>query len=54
MSVHSHVQELRKKHQTLSAQVEAAQRSPAANDLEITNMKRQKLRLKEQIERLSH
>ncbi len=54
MSVSSHVQELRKKHQALAAQVEAAQRSPSCDDLEIKQMKRQKLRLKEQIERLTH
>lgn len=53
MSVSSHVQELRKKHQALSARVEEAHRSPAYDDLEIKEMKRQKLRLKEQIERLA-
>ena len=54
MSVNSHVVELRKKHQTLSAEVEAAERSPSFDALEISQMKRQKLRLKEQIERLTH
>ncbi len=54
MSVSSHVQELRKKHQALSEQVEAAQRSPSFDEIEIKQMKRQKLRLKEQIERLTH
>ncbi len=52
MSVSSHVQELRKKHEALSSQVEAAQRSPAYDALAIQEMKRRKLRLKEQIERL--
>lgn len=54
MSVSSHVHELRKKHQVLSDAVERAQRSPGTNDLEIVAMKRQKLRLKEEIERLAH
>ncbi|MBU3028968.1 YdcH family protein [Paracoccus marinaquae] len=54
MSVTSHVEELRRKHQTLSDAVEKAQRSPGASDLEITAMKREKLRLKEEITRLSH
>ena len=54
MSVASHVEELRKKHQTLSDAVEKAQRSPGISDLEIAEMKRQKLRLKEEITRLSH
>ncbi|EAR50351.1 hypothetical protein OG2516_16581 [Oceanicola granulosus HTCC2516] len=52
MSLDSHVQELRKKHQDLSAAVEAAQRSPATSDHEIAEMKKKKLLLKEQIERL--
>jgi hypothetical protein len=33
--------------------VEAAQRSPGANDLEIARMKKQKLQLKEEITRLA-
>lgn len=53
MTLSSHLQELRKKHQFLSEQVEAAQRSPSADDLEIMDMKKQKLRLKEEIHRLS-
>ncbi len=53
MSLSSHLQELRKKHQNLSEAVEAAQRSPATDDLEIARMKKQKLHLKEEISRLS-
>lgn len=53
MSLSSHLQELRKKHQLLSEEVEAAQRSPAVDDLTITSLKKQKLRLKEEIERLT-
>jgi hypothetical protein len=53
MALSSHLQELRKKHQSLSEQVEAAQRSPSTDDLEITDLKKQKLRLKEEIQRLS-
>lgn len=54
MSVASHVEELRKKHQVLSETVEREQRSPAADDLHIKAMKREKLRLKEEISRLCH
>lgn len=54
MTLSSHLQELRKKHKTLSEEVEAAQRSPATDDLTITQLKKQKLRLKEEITRLSH
>lgn len=53
MSLSSHLEELRKKHENLSAQVEMALQSPATDDLEITALKKQKLRLKEEIQRLS-
>jgi len=53
MSLSSHLQELRKKHLHLSQSVEDAQRSPGVNALKISEMKRNKLRLKEQIARLS-
>lgn len=53
MSLDAHLQELRRKHQTLSDQVDQALRNPAPDDFRITDLKKQKLRLKEQIERLS-
>lgn len=53
MSVSAHVEELRKKHQTLSEKVEVAQRSPGTTDVEIADLKKQKLRIKEEIERLN-
>ncbi len=53
MAMSSHLMELKKKHQHLSDAVEVAQRSPAADDLEIARMKKQKLALKEEISRLS-
>ncbi len=52
MTVGAHIQELRKKHDSLSKQVEDAQRSPGTNDSSIQEMKKQKLRLKEEITRL--
>ena len=52
MSLSSHLQELQKKHDTLSREVEEAQRSPGTNDLAIGLMKKQKLKLKEEIERI--
>lgn len=54
MSLSSHIAELRRKHEHLSEKVETAQRSPGVKDLEISDMKKRKLRLKEEIERLSH
>lgn len=53
MSLTSHLQELKRKHQTLSEEVEQAQRAPGFDDLAIASLKKQKLRLKEEIERLS-
>jgi hypothetical protein len=53
MSLTSHIQELRKKHQSLSEAVEQEQRSRGASDLSIAAMKKQKLQLKEQISKLS-
>lgn len=53
MSVASHIAELKRKHENLSTAVEAAQRSPATSDLEIAAMKKQKLRIKEEITRLT-
>jgi hypothetical protein len=54
MSLHAHLHELRKKHQVLSDEVEKALQSPAYDDLAVTDLKKKKLRLKEEIERLSH
>ncbi len=53
MSLSSHLQELRKKHEHLSHEVEEAQRSLGTDDLQITALKKQKLKIKEEIERLS-
>ena len=52
MSLTSHLHELRKKHAALSTEVEEAQRSPSVSDYQITDLKKQKLRLKEEITRL--
>lgn len=52
MSLSSHLQELKKKHADLSTAVETAQRSPGTDDLAIASLKKQKLRLKEEITRL--
>lgn len=53
MSMDSHLQELKKKHQHLADAVEQAERSPATDHLVIADLKKQKLRLKEEISRLS-
>ena len=53
MSLSSHLQELKKKHQHLSENVEIMQRNPGSDDLEIAQLKKQKLHLKEEISRLT-
>ena len=53
MSLSSHLEELKKKHHSLSEKVEAAQRAPGVSTVELATLKKQKLKLKEEIERLS-
>ncbi|WP_193140649.1 MULTISPECIES: YdcH family protein [unclassified Meridianimarinicoccus] len=53
MSMNAHLQELRRKHQVLSSEVERAQRSPSIDDLQVAALKKQKLQIKEEIHRLS-
>ena len=53
MTVASHIAELKKKHEALSEHVERAQRSPSISDAEIADLKKQKLKLKEEISRLT-
>lgn len=52
MSLSSHLDELRRKHETLSLKIEHEQRRPGSDDLAIAALKKEKLRLKEEIERL--
>lgn len=53
MSLTSHLQELKKKHEILSDAVEKAQRAPGVDGLEVARLKKEKLHLKEEITRLS-
>ncbi|UWQ92154.1 DUF465 domain-containing protein [Aliisedimentitalea scapharcae] len=53
MSVSSHLAELKRKHEQLSHKVEEAQRAPGVDDLHVASLKKQKLKLKEEIERLA-
>ncbi len=52
MSVVAHLQELKKKHENLSREVESIQRSPGGDDMKVRELKKQKLRLKEEISKL--
>lgn len=51
MSLDTHLAELQRKHETLKAKIAAEQNRPGGDDLELTTMKKRKLRLKEEIER---
>lgn len=53
MTLTSHLQELRRRHEALNEKVETAMRSPGYDDLAIAELKKQKLRLKEEITRLA-
>ena len=53
MSLSSHLEELRRKHASLKAEVEEAQRSPGIDSHHLKDLKKQKLRLKEEIQRLT-
>ena len=53
LSITSHIQNLKQKHEKLSSEVEQAYKSPASDDLYISQLKKEKLRLKEEISRLS-
>ena len=52
MTVASHLAELVEKHQTLERSIEEELARPYADSIRIVDMKKKKLRLKEEIERL--
>lgn len=52
MTIASHLQELRRKHDSLSDLVEREQRSPGSDAMRIAELKKQKLKLKEEMNRL--
>jgi len=53
MALNAHLETLKRKHNEMSDAVESAQRSPGVDDLEVASLKKRKLRLKEEITRLS-
>ncbi|UWR27055.1 DUF465 domain-containing protein [Sulfitobacter sp. S223] len=53
MTVHAHLETLMKKHRDMSEAIEVAQRAPGIDGLKVADMKKQKMRLKEEISRLS-
>ncbi|MEW6089923.1 YdcH family protein [Parvibaculum sp.] len=53
MALESHIAELRDRHKALEREIENQIQHPSSDDLQIAELKKQKLRLKEEIERLS-
>ncbi len=53
MAFDAHLEALKRKHMAVSDAVEQAQRAPGIDDLKVATMKKEKLRLKEEITRLS-
>ncbi|MEL6279707.1 MAG: YdcH family protein [Pseudomonadota bacterium] len=51
MSLETHLQELRKKHEALDIQIAEEEKLPGMDHLQIQDLKKQKLRLKEEIAR---
>jgi len=52
MALTSHIAELERRHEELKDRIEAELLSPGSDDLEISELKRHKLRLKDEIDRL--
>ena len=54
MSMQSHLAELERKHQALEDEITECLAHPAIDDLKIVELKRRKLQVKDEIERLRH
>lgn len=52
MAIEAHIRELSQRHQVLERAIEDEMSRPAADALRVTELKRQKLRLKEEMEAL--
>jgi hypothetical protein len=54
MSLAHHLDELQRKHGDIERQIDEALSHPSVDDLEIVNLKRRKLALKDEMEKLRH
>ena len=52
MAIQAHLAELERRHQALDEEISEALAHPSADDLKVTELKRRKLQLKDEIERL--
>ena len=54
MSIQSHLAELEQRHRALEDEIAEAMAHPSTDDLTIAQLKRRKLQVKDEIERLRH
>ena len=54
MAIESHLAELERRHQALENEISDALAHPSADDLQIVQLKRKKLHVKDEIARLRH
>jgi hypothetical protein len=54
MAIQAHLAELERRHQALEDEINEALTHPSADDLRVTELKRRKLLLKDEITRLRH
>jgi hypothetical protein len=54
MAIESHLAELEKRHEALEQEINDALHHPSSDDLEILELKRRKLHVKDEIERIRH
>jgi hypothetical protein len=54
MAIEAHLAELERRHQALEIEISEALTHPSADDLEIAQLKRKKLYVKDEIVRLRH
>lgn len=54
MTIQAHLATLQKRHEALERDIEKAMAQPGRSDLKITELKRKKLALKQEMERLRH
>ena len=54
MALDAHIAELSERHRTLDRKIEEELARPTVDDLRVVELKREKLRLKDELERLKH
>jgi hypothetical protein len=54
MTMQAHLAELERKHQALEAEIAEELNHPSSDDLKIRELKRRKLQVKDEIERIRH